>query len=144
MRRGTLCALAALFVSCATPGADEPRKHAVVQVSFESLRPETVRIPADGNVTWVNLAPDSRAFVVFPETASPAFTCGEDLDPYFRKIPGGYQSLPITDFESRIVRLPCALKPGSHAYEIWIMGAGLGQTDASGPERKLQGKIIVE
>jgi hypothetical protein len=39
--------------------------------------------------------------------------------------------------------LPCALHPGSYPYEIRIMGAGLGESEA-GTGRTLRGIIVVE
>jgi hypothetical protein len=138
-------ALAAPFLSCAsTPGSGGSGQNAIVNFSFDALNPKTVRIPADGNITWVNIAPDSRGFVVFPASIAQSFTCGENLQPYFRKIAGGFQSLPIGGVESNHVQLPCSLAPGSYDYEIAIMGAGLGETFESSPERKLPGTIVVE
>ena len=90
----------------------------MVQFDFDALKPDSVRIPADGTVAWSNIAPDSRGFVVFPEDAASGFRCG--------------------------VELPCPLEPGTYAYEIWIMGIGIGTTDPGRPERRLPGKIVVE
>jgi hypothetical protein len=135
--------LAALLVSCATTsGSGGSLGPAVVQFSYDSVSPETVRIAADGNVKWVNLAPDSRGFVVFPATITTGFTCGANLHPYFQKTEAGYRSLPITPVESERVELPCPLKPGGYDYEIWVTGAGFGDTGR--PEQKLRGKIVVQ
>ena len=137
--------LALSLASCATgSGSDSRREHAVVQFSYEAVKPETVRIASDGNITWVNLAADSRGFVVFPASISSGFTCGDALQPYFQEIPGGYQSLPITRFESARVELPCPLERGTYPYEIWLMGTGLGEAIVEAPERKLGGTIVVD
>jgi hypothetical protein len=138
-------ALAAPFLSCASaPGSGGSGQNAIVNFSFDELNPKTVHISADGNITWVNLAPDSRGFIVFPASIAQSFTCGEKLEPYFRRIEGGFQSLPIANVEPNHVQLPCPLAPGSYDYEIAIMGAGLGQTGETSPERKLPGTIVVE
>jgi hypothetical protein len=118
--------------------------HAIVQFSFDTLNPKTVHISADGNITWVNLAADSKGFVVFPASIASSFSCGEQLEPYFRKIEGGFQSLPISSVEPNRVQLPCRLAPGSYQYEIAIMGSGLGETAETDAERKLVGTIVVE
>jgi hypothetical protein len=56
-----------------------------------------------------------------------------------------YRSLPLTDEESERVQLPCPLAPGSYDYEIWLVGAGLGEViDARRPEQILRAKIVVE
>ncbi len=137
-------ALAAQLAACAaTTGSGTVDGAAVVQFSYESLRPETVRIPAKGSVTWVNLASDSQGFVLFPASAAAAFSCGEPRDSHFQRTAAGYQSRAISSFESEPVALPCPLSPGVYDYEVWIMGTGFGETGA-GPERKLNGKIVVE
>jgi hypothetical protein len=143
---GIACvALAALCASCTAlsgpGGADEPT---VVQFSYDGLQPETVRIAAGGNLTWVNQVSDSQAFVLLPASMASGFVCGENLAPYFQKTEGGFQSLPITDYESEKVVLPCALRPGSYPYEVRIMGAGLGEADADELGRTLRGSIVVE
>jgi hypothetical protein len=137
--------LSLLLASCtATSGSNPEAGSAVVEFSFDSVRPQTVRIAAGGNVSWINIAADSRGFVVFPVSIASGFTCGENLSPYFRRTLSGFQSLPITDFGSETVKLPCPLKPGSYPYEIWVSGAGLGETAPGGSERKLSATIIVE
>ena len=115
----------------------------VVQFDYDGLKPESVQIAPDGNVRWVNLVADSSGFVVFPTSISESFSCGRDLKPYFAPIEGGYQSLAITSFEPRRVQLPCSLESGTYGYEVWIMGAGLGETTTN-PQRKLSGTIVVE
>ena len=140
-------ALAATFLACAsTPGngGAGTGKITVVEFTFEELKPKSIHIPADGNISWVNLSPDSRAFVVFPASIAASFTCGENLEPYFRKIEGGFQSLPLTSFESNTVQLPCSLAPGSYEYEVAITNAGGMELDPSAPPQKLLGTIVVE
>jgi hypothetical protein len=106
--------------------------------------PETVRIPADGNVTWVNTAADTRGFVVFPASIASGFRC-RDLRPYFTRAASVYRSLPITVTESDHVELPCSLAPGSYDYEIWLLGVGFGtESDPDRPEQILRAKIVVE
>jgi len=137
--------LAAPLLSYASDDAvGDVRPNAIVDFSFYELSPKTVHIPADGNITWVNLAPDSLGFVVFPASIAQSFSCGENLQPYFRKIEGGFQSLPITSSEPDRVQLPCSLAPGSYDYEIAITGAGSGENDEADAERKLPGTIVVE
>ena len=55
-----------------------------------------------------------------------------------------YRSLPITGMQSEQVRLPCPLAPGSHDYEIWLMGSGFGGEAGDEPQRVLRAKIVVE
>lgn len=138
---GAGCALAAL-VACA-PIPDDADGAAVVQFSYETVTPETVRIAQNGNLRWVNTASDSQGFVVFPASVASGFTCGGNLQPYFERTAAGYQSVPITSFESDRVELPCPLKAGVYTYEIWIMGEGLGEVGST-PNHKLSGKIVVE
>jgi hypothetical protein len=142
-------AAAALVVSCSSPSggpldAREIREATVVQFSYEAVNPESVRIPADGNVTWVNLAPETVGFVVFPASIASSFRCA-DLAPYFARAANVYRSLPLTDMESRRVQLPCSLAPGSYDYEIWLTGAGLGEEfDPGQPQQVLRAKIVVD
>jgi len=142
-------AAAALLVACSSilggaPGAGGYREPTVVQFSFEAVNPQTVRIPASGNVTWENLAADTRGFVVFPASIASAFRC-DDLHPYFTRMESVYRSLPLTDEESERVQLPCPLAPGSYDYEIWLMGSGFGVDFGDGkPEHVLRAKIVVE
>jgi len=138
-------ALAAFSVACASSrGANDAPRRAVVQFDFQALKPSTVRIPADGTVVWSNIAPDSRGFVAFPESAATAFRCPAGLGAHFQRTSDGYLSPPINSFESPGVELPCPLQPGTYSYEIWILGIGLGATDPGVPERRLPGKIVVE
>jgi len=146
-----LCVAAAaqLAVSCSSPSGGAPGAgqvgSTVVQFSYGAVNPETVRIPAGGILTWVNLAPDTRGFVVFPASIASRFSCA-DLQPYFSKIENDYRSLPITDEASERVELPCRLAPGSYDYEIWLMGSGFGDEidDGGKPEQVLRAKIVVE
>jgi hypothetical protein len=138
-------ALAAPFLSCASsPDSGGSGQKQVVEFSFYELKPKAVHISADGNITWVNLAADSKGYVVFPASIAKSFTCGENLQPYFHKIAGGFQSLPISSYEPNNVQLPCPLAPGSYDYEIAIMNSGLGEADPTTAERKLLGTIVVE
>jgi len=142
-------AAAVLLASCSSTsggalGAGEAREPAVVHFSYEAVNPETVRITADGNVTWVNMAPDTRGFVVFPASIASGFRC-DDLHPYFSKTANVYRSLPITGTQSERVELPCPLAPGTYDYEIWLMGSGFGvESGADEPEQILRAKIVVE
>jgi hypothetical protein len=111
----------------------------VVRFSYEAVTPQTARIPADGNLTWVNAAQESVGFVVFPASIASRFRCA-DLRPYFSKTADRYHSLPIGGMESERVQLPCALAPGSYAYEVWLMGAGFGAE----PQQVLRATIVVE
>ena len=138
--------VSALLLSCtgAMGGAGAYREPIVVQFSYEAVQPETVRIPADGNLTWLNAAPETQAFVVFPASIASSFRC-DDLRPYFTKAADVYRSLPLTGSETERVQLPCALAPGTYDYEIWLVGAGLAaEFDGSGPQRVLRAKIVVE
>jgi hypothetical protein len=139
-------AAVALLVSCAgapggAPGADQPT---VVQFSYRAVNPHTARIPSAGNVNWVNIAPDTRGFVVFTASIASSFRC-KDLQPIFSKTPEGYQSLPITGMQSERVQLPCALAPGSYDYEIWLTGSGFEkESTGTRPAQILRAKIVVE
>ena len=138
-------ALAVIASSCAsTTHSGGSGRNAIVHFSFDELSPQTVRIPADGNVHWVNEAVESRGFVVFPASIGRAFRCGEELGPYFRKVEGGFRSLPIDSYEPRRVQLPCPLAPGRYDYEVVITNTNRGQTAESGAGRKLVGTIVVE
>ena len=141
----TPVALAIPFLACSsTPDFGGSGQNAIVNFSFYGVSPKTVRIPANGNITWVNEAPDSSGFVVLPASIAQSFSCGENLEPYFRKVEGGFQSLPISSFEPRHVELPCPLARGSYDYEIAITNTGRAQTGEPRPERKLRGTIVVE
>lgn len=136
-------ALATHLVSCAATSGQGQHGNTLVQFSFEGLNPQTVRIAADGNVNWVNQTVDTQGFVVLPPATASAFTC-TDLGPYFHKTAAGYQSLPITSYESQTVQLPCPLRPGRYPYQVWIMDSGLARTAAAGPGRMLSGTLVVE
>ena len=141
---------ALLLLSCSgtsggSPGAGSAREHVVVEFSGFAVNPKTVHLTPDGNLRWVNVGPDYSGYIVFPTSISQAFTCGDDLQPYFSKTDKGYVSLPITGDTSERVQLPCPLAPGSYDYEIWLMGTGFGsEYDYGRPERALAGKIVVE
>jgi hypothetical protein len=144
----TVSCVAAVLASCSSPPGGAPAglsgEQAVVQFSYAAVEPQTVRIAVDGSVTWMNIAQDTRGFVVFPASIASSFRC-EDLHPYFSRTAAGYRSLPITAVESERVELPCALAPGTYDYEIWLMGAGFGTEFGAGePERILRAKIVVE
>lgn len=142
-------AAAALLVACSSssggaPGAGAYREPVVVQFTYQAVSPETVHIPAGGNLTWKNIAADTRGFVIFPASIASAFRC-QDLRPYFVRMETVYRSLPLTDEESERVQLPCPLAPGSYDYEIWLMGSGFGVDFGDGkPEQILRAKIVVE
>ena len=143
-----VAAAALLVVSCSgatggAPGA-RPVESTVVQFNYGTVNPETVRIPADGNVSWTNLAPDTRGFVVFQVSIAASFRCA-DLRPYFSRVEDVYRSLPLTGEESERVELPCPLAPGSYAYEIWLKGVGFGdEIDEGKPDLVLRARIVVE
>lgn len=145
-RFAILCATVGLLLSAcaATSPSTESGKVAVVQFSYDGLKPEVVHITPDGNIKWVNLAPDSRGVVVFPNSISTSFSCGAALEPYFVPAADGYRSLPIESSEPNRVELPCSLAPGTYDYEVWIMGSGLGDFGASSAQRSLPGKIVVK
>jgi len=142
-------AAAALLVACSGPSGRSPAAEAadlptVVQFTYDAVNPATVRITAKGNVTWVNQASDTRAYIVFPAGIASSFRCA-DLGPYFTRTPAGYQSLPITGMQTETVRLPCPLASGSYDYEIWLTGAGFGEAvDATKPQQVLRAKLVVE
>lgn len=142
-------ATASLLVSCSgtsggAPGDAWLLEHAVVQFSYSTVNPQTVRIATDGNVTWLNLSEDTRGFVVLPASMAPAFAC-KDLGPYFSKAAAGYRSRAITREESERVELPCRLARGTYDYEIWLQGTGVGsESDDDAPSHVLRAKIVVE
>jgi len=144
------CAVSAvLLVSCATgPGTPIAREEdgpLTIQFTAGTIQPPTARIPADGNVTWTNLALEYAGTIVLPESMIASFTCGDDLRPTFSKIDAGYQSLPITQEDPENVTLPCPLRPGTYTYEIWLYGQGLGEvTGDDVPTRILRGTLVVE
>lgn len=135
-------ALAGLLASCASSpdpsGSGEP---AVVRFSFEGVTPQTVEVPAGGNVGWVNEAPDATGYVVLPSSVASSESC-DDVGPDFRESPGGYRSVAIQPFEEEPVLMPCPLPPGEYDYEILVTGTGLGEGVGGGPT--LHGRIVVE
>jgi len=145
-KTGRIAALALLAACSSTSGGrlnpGPYRPAAVVQFSYDAVSPQTVTIPADGNVTWENTAAATNGFVVFPESIASSFRCA-DLRPYFVKVETVYRSLPLTDEESERVQLPCALAPGSYDYEIWLLGTELGY-EGQKPQQVLRAKIVVE
>jgi hypothetical protein len=114
---------------------------AVVSFEFTRLNPKTVRIPTTGTVSWVNLGEESVGFVILPTDMLKSSAC-TDLSQYFHETEAGYQSRPITGTESERVELPCALAPGSYPYEVWVAGAGFGESWTI--QQKLKGTIVVE
>ena len=144
-----VAAAAALLAACAAPSGGVPEAGlpglpTVVQFSYQAVTPQTVRIAADGNVSWENTARETTAFVVLPASTASGFRCA-DLRPFFLPAADLYRSLPLTGMQSDRVQLPCALKPGSYDYEIWLMGAGFGgEWSGNEPERILRAKIVVE
>jgi len=134
--------LGAALVSCASP-AGEYGNFTVVRFDYDEVTPASARVPSGGTVRWINIADDTRAFVILPDSMASSFDC-KDLGPDFRASDDGYRSLPITPFASENVELPCALAPGSYSYSIWIEGAGLGQTTAGGPGRTLDATLVAE
>lgn len=135
------------LLACASPsggGGGGVGSPSVVRFSSEAVTPPTVTIASDGNVRWVNTAADSRGVVVFPASVATRFRCS-DLGPYFTRAPDGIRSLPIGDFESSTVQLPCPLAPGSYDYEIRLFGAGFGvEGEDVEPTRVLRARIVVE
>jgi hypothetical protein len=140
----TTVLLAACAGGSGNPLAGPYSEPSLVQFSYLEVTPETVRIGGDGNVRWENLAEETRAFVIFPESIAPSFRC-TDLRPYFVRVGNLYRSLPLMEEESERVQLPCSLAPGSYDYEIWLFQAGLSKEIAPDrPEQRLRGKIVVE
>ena len=152
-------AAALLFVSCSSMSGDVSEAKGIVseaeaqakaeqtRVTFNyfAVRPEIIRIPAAGNLSWVNEAPETVGFVVFPLSIASKFRCS-DLKPYFNRVGDVYQSHQLLSVQSEDVRLPCALAPGTYDYEIWLLGAGFGSevNSTNTPEQRLHGKIVVE
>jgi hypothetical protein len=134
-----------LSLCCAAPTTTPtpPQQHAMVEFSFDSLSPASVKLTAGGNVEFVNRGEDMTGVVVLPAETAAGLACGERVGPMFRKTDAGLASLPIDDADESRVQLPCSLAPGTYSYEIWIFGAGLGEV-VEGALKKLPGKIIVE
>lgn len=135
---------APLFACAATSGSIEADEPTVVRFSYDSVTPQTARITGHGNVSWVNAAGDSTAFVVLPESMAAAFACEKGSEAGFHRTADGYQSDPLTSFESEGVELPCPPAPGTYDYEVWIMGRGFGETDELEPEQRLPARLVVE
>jgi hypothetical protein len=142
-----VAAAALLALSCSSTSGGALRAgeagNTVVNFSYRAVDPETVRIAAGGNVRWVNLAPETRGYVVFPASIAPRFSCA-DLQPYFERAGNVYLSRPIIGMQSERVELPCPLAPGTYDYEIWLMGSGVGTEFNVKPEQILRAKIVVE
>jgi hypothetical protein len=142
--------MAVLLSACASVDsfvktADEAVAPTTVQFTFEAVSPQTVTIAPGGNVRWVNNALDVVGFVVFPGSIASSLRC-QELHPYLTKLENGeFRTPPITGVVSEQAKLPCALAPGSYAYQVWLMGAGFGAEGAgSAPQKVLHGKIIAE
>jgi hypothetical protein len=137
------CAFASLLPGCSTTsGSAATEPEAEVRFDYDAVHPETVRIQPGSAIVWTNIAPDTRAVIVFPATTPAAmFSCAGNVD--FQKTRAGYSSRPIDPDRPNPVRLPCPLASGTYPYEVWITGTGLGATvDTAG--RKLGGTILVE
>lgn len=124
------------------PSTNDPRKQVMVQFTDATVHPETARVLEGGNVVWINYASSMDAAVVFPESVKSGFTC-DQLRPLFEKTADGYQSIPIRR-DREDVMLPCPLKPGEYAYEIWIFEGGMGTLGEGEPGAKIPAKIVVE
>ena len=148
--RGTAASLALLLAACAqpsfepTPSTDAPREHVMVRFTDTSVRPATAQIAAGGNVTWINDSSEYIGSVVFPASMQAAFSC-DDLRPLFSKTGTGYQSIPITSEQTEAVVLPCALRPGSYDYQIYLFEGRVMNPTAGmlNPQLTLPAKLVV-
>ena len=127
----------ALCFGCASNPTAE-RSHAVVQINHVKLVPEVVEISGSENsVAWTNWT-GSTATVQFPASIATAFTCDE-LRPQFVLSGDRIESVGVLG-NSESLTTPCALKPGSYDYEVWLSES---PSERENPDLKIKGRIEV-
>jgi hypothetical protein len=150
IRHALVCSSLLAVAACgSTPDSGHttsgPRKHITVQFTDMSVHPSRAQLLPGGNVSWVNYASEAVGVVFFPDSSIDGFKCS-DLRPIFAEVAGGWQSTPITREGMDNVRLPCALKPGTYAYELRLGEAmtGMGEAAFSNPTNVLHGEIVAQ
>ena len=135
---GTVLFLLPLLLSSCASNPGEVRSHAVVQINNMNLAPEVVKVSGPKNsVAWNNWS-NSVATVQFPASITDAFVCDE-LRPLFVKSGDRVESVEaLGDNES--LTTPCALKPGSYSYEVWLSESRMQREN---PHLKVKGRIEV-
>ena len=114
------------------------RKNVVVQINEMHVRPEVVRVPAEGNsVAWTNWT-RSIATVSFPASVAKAFTCKETRPDFVLNGPRLESIAQLGSNEDLVT--PCPLKPGTYPYEVYLFD-NMGNRD--NPRLKIPGTIEV-
>lgn len=123
-----------------SPDDKQPaRENVVVQINEGDVMPSVARIKAGGSVTWANLS-DMLATVRFPSGIKGKLTCKEPLRPDWNYVADGIESIPMKSDAENVV-FPCALVPGTYAYEIWIFGSMM---EMDNPQYQLKATLQVE
>lgn len=133
----SLLAIQMACLGCAsTPSG--PRSHAVVQINNMNVAPNVAKVSGPKNsVVWNNWS-SSVATVHFPASIASAFVCDE-LRPLFVLNGDRVESVQaLGDNES--LSTPCALKPGTYTYEVWLSPSRMGREN---PQLKVKGQIQV-
>lgn len=156
VKRATAAGLGVMALGCALAGGSEtptwqqpetknhPRKQVMVQFTDASLHPSTAQVLQGGVVTWVNYASESNGSIFFSDEVAGAMAC--DLRPNWMKTDEGYQSIAVTIGGAKNdLQLPCALKPGTYEYEVWLYAPEVGDpSEMADPQSQLKGRIVVE
>ena len=132
-----LLAAQLIFLGCAS-NPSGPRTHAVVQINNMNVAPEVAKVSGPKNsVVWNNWS-SSVATINFPASVASAFVC-DDLRPLFVLNGDRVESVQaLGDNES--LSTPCALKPGTYTYEVWLSPSRMGREN---PQLKVKGEIQV-
>lgn len=99
-------------------GSTKLRKNVLVQINELHVRPEVVRVPADGNrVSWTNWT-GSIAAISFPASVAKAFTCSEIRPDFVLNGPRVESIYALGSNED--LTTPCPLKPGTYTYQVGL------------------------
>ena len=110
----------------------------MVQINEMHVRPEVVRVPADGNsVAWTNWT-RSIATVSFSASVADSFTCKETRPDFVVNGPRLESVEQLGSNEDLVT--PCPLKPGTYQYEVYLFD-NMGNRE--NPRLKLPGTIEV-
>ena len=117
-----VAALAALSVSCASSApapiasTDAAPPSLLIKIRDTGVSPDPIAVPAGTTIHWANEGSRRSTAVFLPDATLEAASCGE-LRPAFARVAGGVRSERL-DRRADRVRLPCALPPGSYAFQV--------------------------
>ena len=135
---GVLISLLPFFASGCASNPGEANSHKVVQINNMNLAPKVVQVSGSKNsIAWTNWS-SSVASVQFPASMASAFVCS-DLRPQFVLSGDRIESVQALG-DNENLATPCALKPGSYEYEVWLSGSRM---DRENPQLKIKGRIEV-